>query len=267
MKQALALSIISLLALAACKKSADFLYRGEKQSVYFDLNANDSVVYTFAYEPDLPKDTLYLPVRLAGLRADTVRQFSVRVIDTGTTAKPGQHYEPFKSSYTFGADTGMFYLPVILYNTDPALLQRSVRLTLQLLPGAGLDTAVNKLIKAKVVLSNKLEKPSWWDSWPLGAYTQTRHQLFMIATGVTTMTTDGLDAPRNLYLAGRLNVMIADPFRWVSDNPDKGYVLTQRPDGHYDFYSTANPAQTILVRKNTSTGRWHFVDENGLDLN
>lgn len=267
MKQTFILSIISLLALAACKKSADFLYRGEKQNVYFDLNANDSVVYTFAYEPGLPKDTIYLPVRLAGLRADTLRQFSVRVIDTATTARPGQHYEPFKSSYTFGADTGLFHLPVILYNTDLSLQQRSVRLTLQLLPGNGLDTSVNKLIRTKVVLSNKLEKPRWWDSWPLGPYTQTRHQLFMIATGVTSMTTEGLDAPRNLYLAGRLNVMVADPFRWVTENPEKGYVLTQRTDGNYDFYSTANPAQTILVRKNTSTGRFHFVDENGLDLN
>lgn len=267
MKQGIIFSIIIVIAGVACKKTPDFLYRAPLQNVYFDINPQDSVVYTFAYHPERGRDTVYLPVKLAGLRADSLRQFGVIVVDSNTTAQAGVHYEAFKQWYTLPADTGTFKLPVILFNTDPLLQTKSVALTLKLKPGAGLDTNVNKLIKAKVILSAKLEQPDWWNTWPLGAYSRTKHELFMIATGVTSMTKEGLDAPRNLFLVGRLNVMLADPFAWVNNNPTKGYVITQRADGNYDFYAATNPAKTILVRKDTSSGRFYFVDENGLDIN
>lgn len=267
MKQGILFSIICLLAIAACRKTPDFLYRAPLQNMYFDINPDDSVVYTFAYKPDLGRDTVFLPVKLAGLKADSIRKFGVIVVDSNTTAKAGIHYEAFKTWYELPADSGVFKLPVILFNTDPSLQTQSVKLTLKLKPGAGLDTNLNKLIKTKVILSGKLEQPDWWNTWPLGAYSRTKHELFMIATGVTSMTKDGMDAPRNLFLVGRLNVMVADPFAWVNNNPDKGYVLTARGDGNYDFYATSNPAKKILVRKDTATGRFYFVDENGLDIN
>jgi len=267
MKQGIFFTIIIVLAAAACKKTPDFLFKAPLQNVYFDISPEDSTVYTFAYKPDLGRDTVYLPVKLAGLRADSIRKFGVIVVDTATTARPGVHYEVFKEWYNLPADSGVFRLPVILFNTDPLLQTQSVKLTLMLKPGAGLDTNVNKLIRTKVILSAKLEQPDWWNTWPLGAYSRTKHELFMIATGVTSMTKEGLDAPRNLFLTGRLNVMIADPFAWVANNPDKGYVLTQRPDGEYDFYATSNPAKKILVRKFSSSGRFYFVDENDLDIN
>ncbi|MDF2188890.1 DUF4843 domain-containing protein [Paraflavitalea sp. CAU 1676] len=265
MKQVIII-ILSIMAGVACKKTPDILYRAPLQNVYFDIDPQDSTVYTFAYHPELAKDTVYLRVRLAGLRADSLRQYGVMVVDSNTTAKAGLHYEPFKAWYTLKEDAGVALLPVILLNTDVLLQTKSVMLTLKLKPGAGLDTSVNKLIKTKVVFSAKLEQPKWWTKWPLGAYSRNKHQLFMIATGVTSMTEEGLDAPRNLYLVGRLNVMLADPFAWVNNNPEKGYVITQRADGNYDFYATSNPANKILVRKDTATGRFYFVDENGLDI-
>jgi hypothetical protein len=267
MKQGIFFTIIIVIAGIACKKTPDFLYRAPLQNVYFDINPEDSVVYTFAYKPQLGRDTVYLPVKLAGVRTDSIRRFGVIVVDSTTTAQAGVHYEPFKEWYTLPADSGMFRLPVILFNTDPLLQTNSVKLTLKLKPGAGLDTNVNKLIKARILLSSKLEQPDWWNTWPLGAYSRTKHELFMIATGVTSMTKEGLDAPRNLFLVGRLNVMVAEPFAWVNNNPDKGYVLTLRSDSNYDFYASTNPAKTILVRKDTPSGRFYFVDENGLDIN
>jgi hypothetical protein len=267
MKQSIFFTILILIAGVACKKTPDFLYRAPHQNVYFNLNPEDSIVYTFAYNPQLGSDTVFLPVKLSGVRTDSVRRFGVIVVDSNTTAKAGLHYETFKEWYALPADSGMFRLPVILFNTDPSLQDQSVKLTLKLKPGAGLDTSVNKLIKARILLSSKLEQPDWWNVWPLGNYSRTKHELFMIATGVTSMTKEGLDAPRNLFLVGRVNVMVADPFAWVSNNPEKGYVLTQRPDGNYDFYATTNPAKIILVRKHAPSGRFYFVDENGLDIN
>ena len=77
MKQGIFFILIILLAGAACKKTPDFLFKAPLQNVYFDNNPEDSVVYTFAYKPDLGRDTVFLPVKLAGLRAGDQRQFGV----------------------------------------------------------------------------------------------------------------------------------------------------------------------------------------------
>lgn len=253
---------------ASCKKTQEVRYHSQ-DNVYFDFNPasnRDSVIYTFAYTPSLSQDTIFLPVRISGIRVDHDRKFGVMVVDKGTTATANTHYQPLKSEYIMPADSGTFRLPIILYNTDATLSEKSVVLNLKLTPSADLDTTINKIINARIVFSNKLEKPAWWSFWPLGSYSQVKHQLWLIATGVRELTMAGTDAPQSLYFIGKLNNLLTDPFTWVTNNPAKGYVLTARSDGNYDFYSTANPAKKILLRKNTATGRFYFIDENGIEI-
>jgi hypothetical protein len=263
MKQFILLAISIAMVAGACKKTEEITYHAD-DSVYFDFKTaaeRDSIVYTFAYEPDLAKDTILLPVRISGIRMPATRSFGIQVVQSSSTAVAGTHYEAFKSSYTMPADSGVFLLPVIILNKDPQLTTTSVSLQLKLLPSADLDTAINTLIKARIVFSNKLEKPIWWNMWLGGYYSQVKHQLFLISSGATDLTTSGLDAPKNLYHVGRLNGFLNDPFTWVTQNVDKGYVLTVRADGNYDFYNSKNPDKKILLRKNTSSGKFYFIDE------
>lgn len=260
--------ITILIAISSCKKTQEVRYHSH-DNVYFDFKSSvsrDSVIYTFAYTPSLMKDTVFLPVRISGIRVNYDRKFGITVVDKGTTAIAQTHYEPLKREYIMPADSGTIRLPVILYNTDAGLSERSVVLNLKLTPSADLDTALNKIINARIVFSNKLEQPSWWTFWPLGPYSQVKHQLWLIATGVKELTTAGTDAPQSLYYIGKLNNLLTDPFTWVTNNPAKGYVLATRPDGNYDFYSTENPAKKILLRKSAAAGRFYFIDENGAEI-
>lgn len=267
MKKLILIAISIVVVAGACKKTAEIKYHAE-DSVYFDFKTaadRDSIVYTFAYEPDLAKDTILLPVRISGNRIPAGRSFGIQV-SGASTAVAGTHYEAFKTSYTMPADSGTFMLPVVLLNKDPQLTTTSVSLQLKLLPSADLDTSINTLIKARIVFSNKLEKPIWWAMWLGAYYSQVKHQLFLISSGATDLTTSGLDAPKNLYHVGRLNGFLLDPFTWVTQNPDKGYVLTVRTDGNYDFYSSKNPDKKILLRKNASSGKFFFIDEAGKEV-
>lgn len=267
MKYAIIATIL-IATISACQKAQEVYYHSH-DNVYFDFQQavdRDSVIYTFAYTPSLMQDTVFLPVRISGIRVGQERKFGIMVVDKGTTAAANTHYQPFKTEYAIPADSGTFLLPVILYNTDAALSERSVVLNLKLTPSADLDTTNNKIINARIVFSNKLEQPSWWSFWPLGSYSQTKHQLWLIATGVRELTTVGTDAPQSLYYIGKLNALLTDPFTWVANNPAKGYELTLRGDGNYDFYSVENPAKKILLRKNTSAGRFFFIDENGAEI-
>jgi hypothetical protein len=118
----------------------------------------------------------------------------------------------------------------------------------------------------KVIISNKLEEPDWWTYWLPPYFSSTKYQLFIIATGLTTLSESGLDAPKNLYYVSELNTLLQDPFDWVVNNPKAGYVLTQQPDGSYNFYNANNPQSVIPLVQDPSTGNWFFIDENGVEV-
>lgn len=268
-----AIYIILLMSLMpACKKAAE-LHFDHAANIHFDLGGSDkdSIVYTFAYTPTLSQDTILLPVQLAGIQENKDRTYSAYVEADSSTAQAGVHYEALKASYTLRADTGRAYLPIVIYNV-PDLESESVSLIIKLKAtnelGIEIPTADDgsNLLRAKIVFSAMLEKPNWWNMWLGSYYSRTKHQLFLIVTGVTTLTTNGLDAPRNLYLVNLLTTMLNDPFKWVANNPTKGYVLEASGDDYY-FYNTENPAKKILLRMNTAAGKYYFIDENGEEVN
>jgi len=262
--------LFALLSLTSCKKANEMLF-DHAPSVYFDTQGGDrdSILRTFAYTPTLAQDTVWIPVRLLGIRTDHARTFTAAVEADSSTAVPELHYEPLKPSYAIPANSGFAYLPLIIYNKDTALEDKSVSVMIKLKATSDLGIENPYLIKAKVVFSAKLEKPDWWDTWPLPPYSRTKHELFFLVTGQTSMTKDGLDAPKNLYYVGLLNTMLSNPFNWVAKNPLKKYVIEEVTPGNTDryyFYNTANPAKKTLLRKNAQNGKYYFIDENGNEV-
>lgn len=259
--------------LGSCKQTDLFTY-DHPANIYFDLDTDarpdvslrDSIVYTFAYDMAKSRDTVFIPVRISGLRESRDRQYQVAAEQDSSSAVPGTHYEALQPAYALPADSGTASLPVVIYNTAD-LEERAVSLILKLRPSADFGIENPDLVRAKVVVSARLEQPPWWSMW-LGAYSRTKHQLFLLVTGQTNMSMDGLDAPKNLYFAQLLTMMLNNPFSWVQDNPEKGYVLEpvdpERTD-RYHFYHGNNPARTILLRQNAS-GMYYFIDENGEEV-
>lgn len=262
--------LLAMIALASCKKAEEMKF-DHAANVYFDLQggSRDSIVATFAYAPTIPQDTLWLPVRLSGIRTEAARTFTARIETDSSTAVPALHYEALKPSYTIPAGRGIGYIPLVLYNKDKELENRAVSVIIKLTGTTDLGIENPYLIRAKIVFSAKLEKPDWWDVWPLPPYSRTKHELFILVTGQTSMTTDGLDAPKNLYYVGLLSTMLNNPFNWVARNPLKKYVLEEVTPGNKDsyyFYNTNNPAKKTLLRKNTQNGKYYFIDENGNEV-
>ena len=258
-----------ILAASSCKE-ADLISYEHSANVYFDLNEEqrDSIVYTFAYDMSKSSDTIAIPVRLMGIREDRDRSYLAYVEKDSSTAKEDLHYEPLKAEYALGAGIGQTYLPVIINNV-PELEERSVSLIVKLQESSDLGIENPAIIRAKLVFSARLEKPNWWDSWPLGEYSRIRHQLFFLVTEqteLTTVATDPFGVPKNLYFANLLTIMLNDPFRWVAEHPEKGYVLEEQEGGSYHFYHPDNPAKIIELRYNAAAGRYYFIDEEGKEI-
>lgn len=262
--------LLAVICFASCKKAEEMKFN-HAANVYFDLRGGDrdSIVRTFAYTPTKAQDTVWLAARLSGIRTDMARTFTARVDTDSTSAAVGLHYEALKPSYTIPAGAGVGYIPLVIYNKDEKLENESVAINIKLTGTSDLGIENPYIIRAKVVFSAKLEKPNWWDFWPLPPYSRTKHELFILVTGQTTMSTDGLDAPKNLYYVGLLSTMLNNPFNWVTRNPLKKYVLEVVTPGNTDsyyFYNTDNPAKKTLLRKNIQNSKYYFIDENGNEV-
>jgi hypothetical protein len=266
-------NIIILLAavvlMTACKKEQIPVFTNPDNNIYFNLapfGFQDSLIYSFAYNPERAKDTVWVPVRISGNRNDSTLNYSAKIIDSSSTGIVNKHYEPLKGTYTFPAHAGTSRMPVILYSTDTMLLLRSYAITIQLLPSANLGTAFIQQNNVRIVFSSRLEKPRWWDKCPQGPYSIVKHQLFRLSATTEDVTEDAFDVPIRLYYSDRFNALLTSPETWIANNPDKGYEIKVRPDGNKDFFYSATPEKKYLYRKNPQSGKFFFIDENGKEV-
>ena len=270
MKRTILFAWIAAAVCAGCAEDHANVYTGS-DNIYFDFDPatkqRDSILYTFAFTPGVKVDTVYLPVRISGRRIPEARQFTVAVVNDAkrTTAQAGLHYEPLQSFYTIPADSGMAQVPFILYNEDPELENRSVAVTMVLTPTEDLGINLPDLITAKVVFSNRLEMPVWWQMWTgeLRDYTRTKHALYLIAVGnidlISSYEGNNHLIPYNLFLIDKLRRFLREPFVWVEQNPD--YVLEEKSEGIYDFYRPDLPDIRYTLSKFVADGKYYFIDE------
>ncbi|WP_346319279.1 DUF4843 domain-containing protein [Chitinophaga sp. YIM B06452] len=275
MKKLLTYIIIGSACFSACKKTEEQLYTAQ-DNIYFDLNFKDlsgnnrrmdSVMYSFALFPEKSVDTVWLPVRIAGMRRSEARSFRIAVDEKATTAEAGKHYKSLEKEYIIPADSGVAKVPIILFAADPALTSKSVRLKLRLVPTEDFTVTNPEYDSAKVIFSNRLEKPAWWATWQgeLGNYSRVKHELFIRAAGVNELPVafDAQVLPKVLFAIRRFKNFLASPISWVADNPQEGYTLEPAGAGKYNFFSITNPGKKYLLELNPADNRYYFTDETG----
>jgi hypothetical protein len=271
-------------AMLGCKKDPQLMYStGDNIYLnYKDQNGQQdttALTYSFAYQPTLTKDTIWLPVIISGARVNHERSFTLEVVnkaidsDSAATAIAGTHYEPLKPSYTLPADSGKVLVPVIIKNTDPKLAERSVYLNIRVSGGKDFNSDLPDKLRSKLIIfSARLEKPDWWMFWQgqLGEYSRIKHQLFLISSGTRDLVNLSkpdayLQIPRALYSIDNVRIFTGDPFTWVKRYPEKGYVITKRTDGtaDYDFYSSSSPEKKFYLKYYAVVNRYFFIDELG----
>jgi hypothetical protein len=281
MKRTIFYSLLVSLLFVACKKDVDFAYNSP-DNIYLNYLNDDgtqdtlSVTYSFAYSLGLAKDTLWVPVKVAGKRVAHERKFKIAVVAALTDAEQELHYEPLKAEYSMPADSGTVKIPVIIKNVDPLLAEKSVALTIVSVANSDFGESLPiKLRRRTLIFSNRLEEPSWWKFWQGnlgGPYNRIIHQLFLISGGkdlVNPSAPNGyLEIPRTLYYIENLRNLANDPFTWVTRNATTGYVLTKRTDGteDYDFYNVSSPTIKYTVKYFPQVNRHFFLNDKGAQI-
>ncbi|MGO4288763.1 DUF4843 domain-containing protein [Chitinophaga sp. RAB17] len=276
MKKHLILAILGCMAIYSCKKDSILSYSVPKDNIYLDYQNGDSIVYSFAYNLTQESDTIWVPVKISGKVVHQDRSFAISVVDQATTAVRKLHFEPLQSSYVMPADSGTVHIPVIILNTDTALVNKSVYVTFRISGGTDFATQLPEGIRTKrIYFSNRLEIPAWWNFWgQLGSYSRTKHRLFLLSSGTKDLVIPNsypdwyMEIPRALYYIANTSYFLHHPFDWVAQNPESGYVLKKRNDatGDYDFYNTGTPDIRFYLKYFKSADKYIFIDENNQQI-
>jgi len=185
--------------LGACKKEDIAAGTDARASVYFIYRTSltgsdnvDSLNYTFVGKSDsVKKDTIWLAVRTSGNVADHDRAIGLVAAGAGTTAVEGVHYKLLQ--YTMPKDSFQVNLGVVLLR-DPSLLDTSVVLNLQLKPSTDFPVLMKDTLmddgmffvrnSLKIIFTDRLIKPSNWDTYLVNFFGSYSEVKFRFITGV-----------------------------------------------------------------------------------
>ncbi|WP_143306187.1 DUF4843 domain-containing protein [Chitinophaga vietnamensis] len=186
-------SLLLLLLGSACTKSNLLSYQGSTD-IYFSYRDNyqntDTIHYSFARDT-LTTDTLKIYAKVIGEVAAVDRSFSMVTVDSATTAVAGQHYRlPVADSLMIPAGAVSRLIPVVVLR-PAALYEKSVTLTLKLVPNNYFKTNmqaydykapyVASAVVMKIVIDDILPQPGLWDANKdaLGAYSRLKLELMV----------------------------------------------------------------------------------------
>ncbi len=163
-------------SLLGCQENERVLYT-EKSAVYFSsMTEKDSIFYSFA-SGLTDEDIVSIPMRIIGTSTDKDRYIMVEV-DPASTAKKGVHYKDLSESVLLEAGSVETEIKVTVMNRE--LEHGDVKLILNLKASEDFDLGYTGSLKAKLVITDQLVKPSYWDmplSLYYGAYSKAKHRV------------------------------------------------------------------------------------------
>lgn len=186
-----------LITIIGCKRGDIAIY-DEKPAVYFThITDQDSVMYSFAGK-DRESDTVYIDLKLLGNKLKQEMKYKVKVNSSETTAKESLHFKKLEDYYFFPDGVFDTHLPLIIFNKDKELANRSFRIALDIIPTDDLNTGYPNRVTAHVIVTGQLIKPNYWDNLLFiyyGPYSKVKHEI--------CIRLQGHDFPATLDLAGQ----------------------------------------------------------------
>lgn len=145
----------------------------------------DTLVYSFAFEkPEIKEKILYIPVEIEGFRSNKDREFKVKLLENGTTAKVGVNYEALKDYYIVKANSGKDSIPVKVMRTLD-IREKAKSIALELVATKDFQIGIKDKQRVHLSISDILEEPEWWKGWKffLGDYHRIKYQEWMKIKG------------------------------------------------------------------------------------
>lgn len=176
------------LLIAGCKREEIQLYSGD-QYVQFTGSEQDTIVLSFFFHPGKSEVSVPLPVKMVGFMPEKDLEYTIAVHEEETTARPEHFSIPSSFRYRQGLLLDTAYITV---KNTPDLATNEVLLAIYIKDGPELQAGQSDYAYRVIKLSDKVEKPVWWDAnmdrFYLGTYSELKFRKFMEVTGVGDLT-------------------------------------------------------------------------------
>ncbi len=189
--------------------------------IYFNKSINDSTVFSFAYEPELTEGVVSLKLNTISNLANYDRAFSVKFLPEESTAQEGRDFTYSGNELLVKANDSIAYMKIEV-KKNKSFEGSSVRAIFEISSNEHFEQGLLKNRKAKVVISDKLSQPAWWDSWHessgLGEYSDKKYALFIQEMKVYDLTLDEDGGSMDYYTMRGYVLMFK---YWLVEHPQK----------------------------------------------
>lgn len=184
----------------ACSEDEFKTYTSSERYLFFTTTQGvDSTEFSFTHFPLEDEHVIRFEINLIGDMLDEDTEYSLRVIDSLTTATKEQYKMPFP---VFRANHTKDTLEVTLVKMDG--IEENVTLVLELEENTHFQPGLAGKRQVKVKFNNIFSKPLWWtgkvQSLYLGTFSEKKFKEFVKYTGESDLTGMDLSVVRMLAL-------------------------------------------------------------------
>lgn len=180
--------LVAALCIASCEKGLEN-YSGSDYIRFGSEFEADSVEYNFGLAGVVDASRIAVEVKVTGEVCDYDREYSLAV-GSKSTAREGVNFSIPAANRVVRAGHVTDTLWIEVMNT-PELRDGRVYLQLDLVENANFELCFPESNSCRIFLTDKVERPSWWDSWHetdgLGSYSETKYRLFVRVCGVADL--------------------------------------------------------------------------------
>ncbi len=178
------LFIIGVFLLGACEKDLA-TYSGVNGIGFEKSLIKDSIVYSFAFHPDVEIGEIEIPVEIMGPMMDYDRAYRYE-IDPRSTAREGIDYQKLSLVGKIASKQVKDTIRIkVIKNED--MLGQAYSLFIRLVPAEDFIIGIEERNLAKVYMSDILTRPKWWDEWyednVMGTYSDKKYRYLIEITG------------------------------------------------------------------------------------
>lgn len=184
------LLVVCLGAFYGCSQEGFDTYQSENY-IHFNKSENDSTTFSFAYDPSLTEGEVDIKLNIISRLEDRDRHFSVKFVPEESTAKEGVDFNVSPDELIVKANDSIGFLKVHVMKSA-SLSGKSVKAIFAVQESSDFKPGLINNRKAKLVITDKLTQPTWWDAWHissgLGIYSDKKFRLFIQVTGKDDLT-------------------------------------------------------------------------------
>lgn len=187
MKNSIILLIGVIGILCSCSE-VDVTDYSSDNFIQFAKAAKDSTVFSFAYDQTMSAGTVKLKLNCIANLSTENRTFGVRYRAEESTAQAGVVLSCRMRNRSCWPMIVSAYLEIQLNKSDN-VKAKDLLLVFEVTDYGDFKPGMNAYRKNRVIVSNRLTQPAWWDDWHetngLGSWSAKKYTLFMEETKVS----------------------------------------------------------------------------------